>query len=175
MRGSFKPTRGRRGVSPVVSAAIVSAIILATGMMIYSLFMSFSSVWALEYHSEIDRSVAKYQLALSVDYVKPLSGGNVKIWVRNYGEAAAVILDAYAHPPETTPSSGYKITMNVTIPVGGVRDITVPCYGCNDELCGKDLVIRILALPERLYNPAKPETYAQFAQYFVVKMKVLEG
>ena len=175
MRGYSKPARGKCGISPVLSAAVISAIILAAGMAVYSIFITASSTWALEYHREIDRSVAKYQLALSVDYVKPLPDGNVKIWVRNYGETAAVILDAYAHLPETAPSSGHKITMNITIPVGSVRDVTVPCYGCGDELNGKDLIIRIFALPERLYNPAKPETYAQFGQYFVLKIRVLEA
>ena len=175
MHGHLKSTRGSFGISPVLSAAIVSAIILAAGMAIYSILMSSSSIWALEYQRKIDKSVAKYQLALSVDYVEPLSDGNVMIWVRNYGETAAVMLDAYAHLPETAPSSGHKITMNITVPVGSVRNVTIPCYGCSDELNGKDLIIRIYALPKRLYNPAKPETYVQFGQYFVIKIRVLEA
>lgn len=174
MAGFCKLTHRGRGVSPILSVAITSVIILAAGLTIYFIMVGFSQTWALGFQRQVDRSVAKYQLALSVDYVKPLSNGNVMVWVRNYGETAAAILDCYAYLPEAAPSIGHRITMRVMVPRGGVRNITISCYGCGDELGGKDLVIRIYAIPERLYNPEEPETYAQFGQYFAVKMRVSE-
>ena len=174
MAGCRKPVCRRYGVSPILSAAITSAIILAAGLTIYFIVMGFSGTWALGFQREVDRSVAKYQLALSVDYIELLPNGNVSVWVRNYGEAAAVILDAYAYLPEAAPSVGHRITMSFEVPVGGVRNINVTCYGCGDELEGEDLVIRIYAIPERLYDPEKPETYTQFGQYFAFRMRVSE-
>jgi len=167
-----KPDYRRKGISPILSAAITSAIILAAGLVIYFIMIGFSGTWALSFQREVDRSVAKYQLALSIDYVKPLPNGSVSIWVRNYGEAAAVILDSYAYPPGSAPSIGHKITMKFKVSVGSVKNLTVPCYGCGDELEGKDLVIRVYAIPERVYNSEKPETYAQFGQYFAFRVKI---
>ena len=170
----FKPARRRCGVSPILSAAITSAIILAAGLAIYLIMTAFSGASALDYQHKIDRSIAKYQLALSIDYVEPISSDSVKVWVRNYGGTEAVILDSYAYLPEAAPSSGHGFSMNATVPANGVVSMIIPCYGCSGELNGKYLVVRLYAIPGRLYDPEKPETYAQFGQYFALKVKVLQ-
>jgi len=172
MGGVLARGRRRAGISPVLSAAITSAIILAAGIALYLIIMSFSGTLATNYQRSIDRSVAKYQLALSADYVKLLSNGRVKVWIRNYGETAAVIVDAYAYLPDSAPSRGLSFSTNVTVPRGGVEDIVISCEGCGNDLHGKEIVIKVFAIPERLYDPEKPETYAQFGRYFAFRVEV---
>jgi len=172
MKSHSTRRRGRHGISPVLSAAITSAIILAAGIAIYLIVMSLSGALAASYQCEIDRSVAKYQLALSVDYVKPLSNNKVRVWIRNYGETVAVIVDAYAYLPDNPPTRGLSFSMNVSVPRGGVEDLTITCDGCGGDLHGKEIIVRVFAIPERVYNPEKPETYAQFGRYFAFRVRI---
>ncbi len=97
--------RSRRGVSEVISAVILTAVVLATGCSVWFYARSASTVMADDY---VDESMALKEEILerfTVERVFYDSGeGELDVWISNYGTVDATV-SIYV-----TPSVGEVVT-----------------------------------------------------------------
>ena len=164
---------GKAAASPVTSAILSSAVILAIGLFAYALLASLSNVQALLYLEEMNRKIEQQELALAPEYAYKVSENTLRVWVRNYGKTSAVIVGGYAYTL-TDPHASLFSFYNVTVPSGGCAWVNLTCYGCeagaqNGEM---KVVVKIYAMPERLYDPEEPEAYVHYGRLFVSALKV---
>jgi len=163
----------KAAASPVTSAILSSAVILAIGLFAYALLASFSNIQALLYMEEMNRKIEQQELALAPEYAYRVSENTLRVWVRNYGKVSAVIIGGYAYTL-TDPHASVFSFYNVTVPSGGCAWVNLTCYGCGASAQNGEMkvVIKIYAMPERLYDPEKPETYVHYGKLFVSVLRI---
>ena len=164
---------GKAAASPVTSAILSTAVILAIGLFAYALLASLSNVQALLYLEEVNRKIEQQELALAPEYAYKVSENTLRVWVRNYGKTSAVIVGGYAYTL-TDPHASLFSFYNVTVPSGGCAWVNLTCYGCeagaqNGEM---KVVVKIYAMPERLYDPEEPEAYVHYGRLFISVLKI---
>ena len=110
----------RKGLSPVISAIILSAVVIAVGGMVWSYAQGASSIIAMDYVNGTMNLLNEITERFTVEHVSNNSDGSLlSVWVSNYGEVT-VNVDVYAD----VNSSGNS-TMATLIETGELVQIDI--------------------------------------------------
>jgi len=102
----------RRGLSPVISTIILSAVVITIGGMVWSYAQGASTVVALQYVDDTLDLLYEITERFSIEHVGNNSDGTILyVWISNYGDVD-VILDVYA---DTSSSSSINSTVEVLV------------------------------------------------------------
>ena len=113
--------KDERGISPVISSVILSAMVLVIGVSVWSVATSASSAISSSYFEEVMESVENIKERFCVDNVGFDEEANkLKIWIFNYG-AIDITIEAinirggnvYTHPSGGEVSAGELIGVDV--------------------------------------------------------------
>ena len=157
------PVYRTKGISEVVSAALLASITIALGLMIWGLSASWSFISSLEFLKETDELIGQVQSLLSVEY-SYMNSGTCYLYVRNVGESdvvisrivvssesSGIILDKWYDgfdPPERE---------SLRIGVGDVKLVRIS--GCNPH--GDVAVnVKLYYIAERHFDPDNPRLNA---------------
>ena len=118
----FYRKKDGRGISPVISSVILSAMVLVIGVSVWSVATSASSVISSGYFEEVMVSVENVKERFCVENVGfDEDAQMLKIWIFNYG-AIAITIEAisvkgggnvYTHPGGGEVSAGEFIRVDV--------------------------------------------------------------
>ena len=102
--------RRRRGLSPVISTIILTAVVITIGGLVWSYAQGASTVVAMQYVDDTLDLLYEITERFSIEHVSNNSDGTtLNVWVSNYGEVD-VILDVYA---DTSSSSSTNSSIEV--------------------------------------------------------------
>ena len=114
----------RRGLSPVISTIILSAVVITIGGMVWSYAQGASTVVAMDYVDDTLDLLFEITERFSIEHVGNNSDGTILyIWISNYGDVD-VMLDVYA---DTASSSSLNST--VEVPVGEIVQVELSFSG----------------------------------------------
>ena len=128
----------RRGVSPVISSIILTAMVLAIGGAIWAYAHGASSVVSDDYVDGVMELLETAAERFTVEFVSNNSDCTIlRIWIFNYGDVN-VSLDVYAHIGENTYStdfenplvveSGALVCANVTVAAGSGDEVGIKVH-----------------------------------------------
>lgn len=85
--------KNRRGISPVISSVILSAVVIVIGASVWSVTHSAASVMQNDYYEGVMESVETIKERFYIENIgySNSSGPKLKIWIYNYGEMDIVI------------------------------------------------------------------------------------
>lgn len=97
MSGKVLKSRKKRGLTPVISTIILSAVVIAVGGGVWAYAQGAATIFAENYVNEtmsmLDEVIERY----SVEHVSNNSNGNVLyVWIYNHGEVD-IVVDIYAN------------------------------------------------------------------------------
>jgi len=102
----------RRGISPVISTIILSAVVISIGGMVWSYAQGASSVVAMDYVDDTLDLLYEITERFSIEHVGNNSAGTILyVWISNYGDVD-VILDVYA---DTSSSNSTNSSIEVLV------------------------------------------------------------
>jgi len=102
----------RRGLSPVISTIILSAVVITIGGMVWSYAQGASTVVAMDYVGDTLDLLYEITERFSIEHVGNNSAGTtLYVWISNYGDVD-VILDLYA---DTSSSSSLNSSVEVLV------------------------------------------------------------
>ena len=114
----------RRGLSPVISTIILSAVVITIGGMVWSYAQGASTIVAMDYVDDTLDLLYEITERFSIEHVGNNSDGTILyIWISNYGDVD-VMLDVYA---DTASSSSLNST--VEVPVGEIVQVELSFSG----------------------------------------------
>ena len=128
----------RRGLSPVVSAIIMSAAVVTVGSMLWSYTQGASTTIANDYINDVTELVNDVTERFTVEYVTNNSDCTVlHVWIYNYGKTN-VTADVYVSNNETTYSSdtgnpyyitdGESICANITVAFQSADEVMIKVH-----------------------------------------------
>ena len=128
----------KRGVSPVISSIILTAMVIAIGGAIWSYAQGASTVVADDYVDGVMELLETAAERFTVELVSNNSNRTVlQVWIYNYGDVN-VSLDVYAHIGENTYStdlmdpvvvgSGALVCANVTVAAGSGDEVGIKVH-----------------------------------------------
>ena len=128
----------RRGVSPVISSILLTAMVIAIGGAIWSYAQGASSVVAGDYVDGVMELLETAAERFTVELVSNNSDCTVlQVWIFNYGDVN-VSLDVYASIGESTYSTdlqipvvvepGALVCVNVTVAVGSGDEVGIKVH-----------------------------------------------
>ena len=143
----------KAGISEVVSTAILLAITVSLGLIIWALSTSWSFASSVEYTQETDESIAQLQSMINVElsYMEP---GKCILYIRNIGKTDVEInkIDLRAEGESTWDHVSFT---NLRIIRDTVEKVEVPSSYCNPS-SGKAVKLIIHYTAERIAdNPGK--------------------
>lgn len=85
--------KNRRGMSPIISSVILSAVVIAIGASVWSVTDSAASVMQNDYYEGVMESVENIKERFYIENIgySNSSEPKLKIWIYNYGEMDIVI------------------------------------------------------------------------------------
>lgn len=84
--------RGSRGVSPIISSIIMTAMVLVIGAGVWGVATGASTVIQKNYYEEVMVSVEKIKERFCIENIGVDSDSNtLKIWIYNYGTIAITV------------------------------------------------------------------------------------
>lgn len=85
--------KNRRGVSPIISSVILSAVVIAIGASVWSVTDSAASVMQNDYYEGVMESVENIKERFYIENIgySNSSEPKLEIWIYNYGEMDIVI------------------------------------------------------------------------------------
>ena len=128
------PFRRRRGLSPVISAIILSAVVIAVGGMVWSYAQGASTVIATDYTNNTLDLLNEVTERFTVEHVTNNSQGDtLTIWIYNYGEVD-IVIDVYAAGNNTENN-----TLGTSLVAGNLTQVQV--YFTSDTLDINEVVM----------------------------------
>ncbi|RLG07778.1 MAG: hypothetical protein DRN68_04895 [Thaumarchaeota archaeon] len=163
-----KSPRRSKGISQVIVAIIITSMVVAIGLFIYGISLSWFGISAGEAASDIGGLAAMVRASLIVESGN-LTGNQTVLRLRNIGKFPVIVtkLDVYKLSSSqdlifvaSQPSSGFA---NITkINPDEVESLTVPtCITCE---AGDIAVYKVTYLAQALFNPDHPEENAQHSR-----------
>jgi flagellin-like protein len=111
-----------RGVSPIISSIILTAMVLAIGAGVWGVATGASTVVQNNYHDEVMESVEKIKERFCIENVGVDGASNtLMIWIYNYGSIDLVVERIRVQGSSTLSYHSF----NVTIPVGQFERVDV--------------------------------------------------
>lgn len=85
--------KNRRGISPVISSVILSAVVIVIGASVWSVTHSAASVMQNDYYEGVMESVETIKERFYIENIRYSNSSEpkLKIWIYNYGEMDIVI------------------------------------------------------------------------------------
>jgi flagellin-like protein len=128
----------RRGVSPVISSIILTAMVIAIGGAIWSYTQGASTVVADDYVDGVMELLETAAERFTVEFVSNNSDCSVlRVWIFNYGDVN-VSVDVYAHIGESSYSTdledpvvveaGALVCANVTVAAGSGDEVGIKVH-----------------------------------------------
>ena len=100
----------RRGLSPVISTIILTAVVITIGGLVWSYAQGASTVVAMQYVDDTLDLLYEITERFSIEHVSNNSDGTeLNVWISNYGDVD-IILDVYA---DTSSSSSTNSSVEV--------------------------------------------------------------
>ena len=100
----------RRGLSPVISTIILTAVVITIGGLVWSYAQGASTVVAMQYVDDTLDLLYEITERFSIEHVSNNSDGtSLNVWISNYGDVD-IILDVYA---DTSSSSSTNSSVEV--------------------------------------------------------------
>ena len=163
-----KSRRRSKGLSEVVVTVIITSIVVALGLFIYGISLSWFGFSAGEAASDIGGLAAMVRSSLIVE-AGNVTGNQTILRLRNIGEFPVIItrIEVYKLSSgrnlifvTSQPSSGFA---NITkVDPDELKALTVPtCSTCS---AGDTAVYKITYLTQALFNPDHPEENAQHSR-----------
>jgi len=160
--------RGSKGLSEVIVTIIITSIVVALGLFIYGISLSWFGFSAGEAASDIGGLAAMVRSSLIVE-AGNVTGNQTILRLRNIGEFPVIVtrIEVYKLSPgqnltfvTSQPLSGFA---NITkVDPDELKALTVPtCFTCS---AGDTAVYKITYLTQALFNPDHPEENAQHAR-----------
>ena len=89
--------RNKKGLSPVISSAILLLTVLIVGVFVWGFTISRASITSSTYAAEVGDSIEQLEERFVVEHVQIADDGSytVNIWVYNYGKIAVNITNVY--------------------------------------------------------------------------------
>lgn len=112
-------TGNRRGLTPVISTIIISAVVIAVGGAVWAYSQGASTVITNNYVNDTLSLLYEVTERFYVEHVSNSSNGNtLYVWVYNYGDVD-VVVDVYANSTwtngtHTTYTFGYNFSIAIT-------------------------------------------------------------
>lgn len=132
MSGKIKSNRKRRGLTPVISVIILSAVVIAVGGAVWSYAQGAATVIANNYVNDTLSLLYEVTERFYVEHVSNSSnGGTLNVWVYNYGEVD-IVVDVYANSTWTNGThTTYTFASNFSIAItaGELVNINVDFSG----------------------------------------------
>jgi len=163
-----KNWRRSKGISQVIVAIIITSVVVALGLFIYGISLSWFGLSAGEAASDIGGLAAMMKSPLIVE-AGNVTGNQTILRLRNIGEFPVIVTRIEVYKL----SSGQNLTFVTSQPASGfanitkvdpdeVEALTVPtCTTCNP---GDIAVYKVTYLTQALFNPDHPEENAQHAR-----------
>ena len=162
-------SRGRsKGISEVVVTVIITSIVVALGLFIYGISLSWFGFSAGEAASDIGGLAAMVRSSLIVE-AGNVTGNQTILRLRNIGEFPVIVTRIEVY----TLSSGQNLTFVTSQPSSGFANITkvdpdelkaLTVPACSTCSAGDTAVYKITYLTQALFNPDHPEENAQHAR-----------
>ena len=127
----------RKGVSPVISTVILSAVVITIGGALWSYTQSATTVIANDYIDGVMELMKTALERFTVEYICNNSDGTVlHVWIYNYGDVN-VTADVYAYIGNQTYSTDFNDPFTINSGALGCANVTVSTLSSGDQVAVK--------------------------------------
>jgi F0F1-type ATP synthase membrane subunit c/vacuolar-type H+-ATPase subunit K len=151
--------RKSRGVSYVVTVAIMTAVTIALGLFLWGIVSGWAGVSAIGIVAETNKGIAQQRSILVVEFI---DWGRGIVWVSNPGKVDLVILSCAIYPKSASPPPiSYREIAKVNASMNSAYPLEIGSK-CQLVTGQKPYVIEIRAIASTIYNPNNPLENAQW-------------
>ncbi|MEM4449925.1 MAG: hypothetical protein QXQ33_03775 [Nitrososphaerota archaeon] len=149
--------RSRYGISPLISEVILLSGVIALGLAIWGLSISYFGVTSVQNAQEFDKMISSQRALLIIEAVDPASG---KVWVSNHGLVNVVVISCTIYP-KSTGTSGYRPNVPglVVVPKDPSVLVSLTC----EKIGSPPYIGEVWYLPAHLYDVDNPVRNIQWA------------
>ena len=149
----------KKGISYVVTVAIVTAVTIALGFFLWGVVSGWTGASTMDIVSETNKGIAQQRSILVVEFIDWESG---TVWVSNPGKVDLVILSCTIYPKSNPqPQGNYREIARVSASMDRVYPLKIGS-DCQLITGQKPYVIDIRAIASTIYNPNNPLENAQW-------------